>query len=97
MLGIETDVLYQWRDLVPTYEARLTPIRGIHVKNVHVKETGTPFTILGDERMPVRDVFLESISIDKAHGRLNHFENVENVHESNVQIRALIPERTARK
>jgi polygalacturonase len=25
VLGIETDVLYQWRDLVPTYEVRLTP------------------------------------------------------------------------
>jgi hypothetical protein len=29
VLGIETDVLYQWRTLVPTYERRLTPIKNI--------------------------------------------------------------------
>src|SRR5689334_18283392 len=47
VLGIETDVLYQWRTLVPTYEERLTPIRGITVRGrkhryedaVNVKET----------------------------------------------------------
>jgi polygalacturonase len=37
-LGIETDVLYQWRDLVPTYEVKLTPISNIYMTNVKAKE-----------------------------------------------------------
>ncbi len=32
---VDTDVLYQWKDLVPTYETRITRIDGIHVKNIH--------------------------------------------------------------
>ena len=34
VLGIETDVLYQWRNLVPTYEKRLTPIQSIALHNI---------------------------------------------------------------
>ena len=67
VLGIDTDVLYQWRDLVPTYEEKLTPIRGIHLKNIQVEETDTPIKIVGDAKLPVRDVFLDNITITKAH------------------------------
>ncbi|HUP13115.1 MAG TPA: glycoside hydrolase family 28 protein, partial [Niastella sp.] len=34
VLGIETDVLYQWRTLVPTYEKRLTPIKNVFLENI---------------------------------------------------------------
>ena len=34
VLEIDTDVLYQWKDLVPTYEERITRIDGIYMKNV---------------------------------------------------------------
>ena len=32
VVGIETDVLYQWRNLVPTIERKLTPISDIYFK-----------------------------------------------------------------
>ena len=92
VLGIETDVLYQWKTLVPTYEERLTKISGIHVKNVKVEETGTPFRILGDKREPVRDVFLDNITIGQVRGAKNRYENAENVHETNIHIGAILPE-----
>ena len=87
VLGIDTDVLYQWRSLVPTYEQKLTPIRGIHIKNVTVDETATPFKILGHAKQPVRDVFLENITIRKVVGQKNQYVNTENVRETNVTIR----------
>ncbi|USN99559.1 MAG: hypothetical protein H6810_02505 [Phycisphaeraceae bacterium] len=34
LLVLNTDVLYQWRDLVETVERRLTPIKGIHLQNI---------------------------------------------------------------
>ena len=86
VLGIETDVLYQWRDLVPIYEERLTLIRGIHVSNVKVQQTGVSFNILGDVRRPVSDIFLEKITINRGPGQLHRYENVENVHEIAVQV-----------
>src|SRR5258706_16360018 len=56
-------------------------IRGTHMKNVTVEETGsTPFKIAGDARLPVQDVFLEDITIQKAHGAAKSFKNAENIH-----------------
>jgi polygalacturonase len=92
VFGIETDVLYQWRDLVPTYEERLTAIRGIHVRNVQVEETGTPFTILGDERLPVKDVFLDNITIKRVRGRPSRYQHANNVQETNVRPQVLATE-----
>ncbi len=92
VLGIDTDVLYQWRDLVPTYEEKLTPIRGIHLKNIQVEETDTPIKIAGDAKLPVRDVFLENITVNQAHSRTNSLRNVENVRETNERIKHHEPE-----
>jgi hypothetical protein len=91
VLGIETDVLYQWKTLVPTVEERLTRIRGIRVANIKIAETGIPFRILGDKREPVRDVTLENITIGKARGKMNDFRNAEKVMETNVTIGELLP------
>ena len=71
---------------MPTYEEKLTAIRGIHVKNVTVEETATPFKIAGDARLPVKDVFLENITINKVLGQTNRYVNAENVRETNVRI-----------
>jgi polygalacturonase len=86
VFGIETDVLYQWRDLVPSYEERLTRIRGIHFRNVKVDETDVPFRILGDALMPVEDVFIENVTITKARGPARCYKNAEGIHEQGVQI-----------
>lgn len=88
VFGIETDVFYQWRNLVPTYEERLTPIRGIHFRNVTVDETETPFRILGDARLPVKDVVLENITINKITGKPSLYQHAENIRESNIHIGA---------
>lgn len=92
VFGIETDVLYQWRTLVPTYEERLTPIRGITVRNVKIGKTATPFRILGDEREPVRDVLLDNITIGTVRGQKNRYENALNVRETNIRIGTFIDE-----
>lgn len=92
VFGIETDVLNQWRTLVPTYEERLTPIRGITVRNVRVGKTATPFRIVGDEREPVREVLLDNITIGTVRGQKNRYGNARNVKETNVRIGTYIEE-----
>ncbi|MBK1814950.1 glycoside hydrolase family 28 protein [Luteolibacter yonseiensis] len=90
VLGIETDVLYQWKNLVPTYEERITKISGIHVSNIKVAETGIPFRIEGDKREPVTDVTLDGISIGRARGKKNDYVNAKDVKETNVRIGELV-------
>jgi polygalacturonase len=90
VLGIETDVLYQWRTLVPSYEERLTPIRGITVRNIKVGETATPFRILGDVDRPVQDVTIDTVTIATVRGQKNRYEHAANVKEMDVQIGTFI-------
>lgn len=62
VLGIETDVLYQWRDLVPTYEVRLTPISDVHLENVHVAGVRYLTKIDGQDALPVKNVSLAGVA-----------------------------------
>ncbi|MFO1488860.1 MAG: glycoside hydrolase family 28 protein [Verrucomicrobiota bacterium] len=92
VLGIDTDVLYQWRNLVPTFEEKLTPIRGIHVRNIRLESCDTAFKIAGDAELPVRDVFLEGIHVQQARVAQS-FVNVAGIHETNVNIRVSAAEK----
>lgn len=86
VLGIETDVLYQWRDLVPTYETRLTTIKDIYLTDINVGEARTPIVIKGDERQPVKNVILKNIKVAKSTEVDRQVEHVENYKEVNVEI-----------
>ena len=37
-LEIDTDVLYQWQDLIPTYEEQITRIDGLHMPYDHFRD-----------------------------------------------------------
>jgi len=76
VLSVETDVLYQWRNLVPTYERRLTPIQGLHVSNVTVGEASFVCHIRGEREMPVNNVTLNKIVVKKVGNDAILTENV---------------------
>lgn len=78
ILNVETDVLYQWRTLMPTKERRLTPISGIHVSNVEVAEAKFVCQIKGQAELPVRDVRLRRLRVRGLQGAPVRNENVEN-------------------
>ena len=81
VLGIETDVLYQWRDLVPTYERRLTTISDIHLENFEVNKVQFVSRILGNEELPVVNVFLKNILVKNVEGEEYIHENVSNFNQ----------------
>ncbi|WP_186755996.1 glycoside hydrolase family 28 protein [Echinicola salinicaeni] len=64
VLGIETDVLYQWRDLVPTYERRLTSISDIQMTNIKANDVQFVSRILANEEKPVKNIMLKNIQVD---------------------------------
>jgi len=62
VLGIETDVLYQWRTLVPTYEKRLTPIKDVFLNNISVGDVRFVAKVMGQKELPVQNIQLQHIT-----------------------------------
>jgi polygalacturonase len=76
VLGIETDVLYQWRTLVPTYERRLTPIKNIFLENITAGDVKFISRIMGQKELPVKNVSLKNITTGKVQEKKYIEENV---------------------
>ena len=64
-LAIETDVLYQWKDLVPTYEVRLTEIDNIQLNNIHIEDADFICKIEGQAEKPVTNIKLNQVSASR--------------------------------
>lgn len=79
LFEIDTDVLYQWKDLVPTYEKRISRIEGIYMENVSCNETDAIYELKGDPEMPIKNVVLTNIQVGKVNGFINKITNAENV------------------
>ena len=83
ILGIETDVMYQWRDLVPTIERKLTPIKNVYLENVKATEVKFISRVLGQKELPVENVFLKNVHADLIKGNLSIHENLLNFESQN--------------
>lgn len=76
ILGIETDVLYQWRNLMPTYDRVLTPISKVRLKNVKAGKVKFVSRILGEKELPVKDVRLKNVEATEITGEKHIHQNV---------------------
>ena len=83
VLGIETDVLYQWRDLVPTIERRLTPIGNVYLENIRAGDVQFISRILGQKELPVENIFLKNVKAEKVQGENYIHQNVLNFVDKN--------------
>lgn len=81
---IDTDVLYQWRDIVPTFETAVTRISGITVRDCSAADADGIYAINGDEREPVSNVTLENISVERIHDYTTKVSNVNGLSVKNV-------------
>lgn len=78
VVAIDTDVLYQWRNLTPTLERKLTPIENIVVSKVHAKSASYVCSVNANAELPVRKLELEDIKVDSVSGKAFATENVVN-------------------
>ncbi|MDM8174316.1 MULTISPECIES: glycoside hydrolase family 28 protein [Olivibacter] len=78
ILGIETDVLYQWRNLVPTVERRLTPIKDVYLNNVTAKNVQFVSRILGQKELPIENIVLKNVEGKTVEEKKHIHENVLN-------------------
>lgn len=86
VLSIETDVLYQWKDLVPTYEVRYTKIEDIYIKNIEVDQADVAININGDPSLPVEGIFLNDIVVKKVTGTARNYKNVTGIEEKDLVL-----------
>lgn len=81
---IDTDVLYQWRDIVPTFETAITSIRNITIRNAECKQSDAVFELRGDARRPISGVTVENIHVKELNKFENYVENVRNLSVKNI-------------
>lgn len=84
VLEIDTDVLYQWKDLVPTYEERITRIEGIYMEQVSCESADGGYELKGDARLPIRKVQLKNVRVDHVKKFGKKADHVEQLTEKNV-------------
>lgn len=86
VLEIDTDVLYQWKDLVPTYETKITRIDSITIRNVECERAGAVYDLKGDSRYPIGTVTLENVHVDSVTDFFKKVKNTNKIIERNVTV-----------
>lgn len=89
LLEIDTEVLYQWKNLVPTYEERITRINGIHMENVTCGSVDAIYELKGCEKLPVENVSIKNVQVGTVRKFVRRVSNVENVAEEKIRYQRL--------
>lgn len=89
VLEIDTEVLYQWRTLVPTYEERITRIEGVYMDNVSCKSADAIYELKGNAKLPIKNVEIETVKVDTVNLFIRNVCNAENVVEKNIKYNYL--------
>ena len=77
VLEIDTEVLYQWKDLVPTYEERITRIDGIYMDKVTCESADAIYELKGDAKLPVKNVTIKNVKVGEVKKFVKKVNNVE--------------------
>ena len=86
---IDTDVLYQWRDIVPTFETRITRIRNISILHAEAEQSEAVYELRGDARDPIDGIRIEDIHVKRLTKFDNNAEYVRNLTVRNIQVNAI--------
>lgn len=81
---IDTEVLYQWKDLVPTYEERITRIERIFINNVVCESADAIYELKGNPKDPIRNVEVKNIQVGKVRKFIKKIKNAEEIIEENI-------------
>ena len=81
---IDTDVMYQWRDIVPTFETAVTRIRNISIRDASCGQADAVYELRGDERDPISGVHIENVHVDSLTQFINNTEFVRNLTVENI-------------
>ena len=86
VLSIDTDVMFQYRTLLPTFEVRKTLIHDIEVRDVAVDWAEKVCEIAGDGEQPVRNVTLRNAKIGEVTCEYSRIVNAVDLVMDNVTV-----------
>lgn len=86
LLEIDTEVLYQWKDLVPTFERRQTRISNIIMRGVSCKTTDAVYELKGSAELPIKGVTIEDVKVEKVRDFYSRVNNVEDLKVSGIEV-----------
>ena len=89
---IDTDVLYQWRHIVPTFETKITRIRNITIRNARAANADAVYELHGDARDPIDGITIENIHVGVLHQFENNIEFVRGLEVKNISWDEFLPE-----
>ena len=89
---IDTDVMYQWRDIVPTFETRITKIRNITLRNAVAEHADAVYELRGDSRDPIDGITIDNVRVGCLHQFANNAEFVRNLSVTHVSWDRFDPE-----
>lgn len=85
VLEIDTDVLYQWRDLVPTYKDSLTRISDIYIDSILCDRAEVVYDLKGDVRLPIKRVEIKNVFVKEVTDTVKNIVNAEDIREENLR------------
>jgi len=83
-LAIDTDVLYQWRNIVQTYKDSVTEIKNITMRDIKIGKAIGLIDLNGDKDLPVKNVTVSNIRVDSISSFVSHVSNVEGYKEDSI-------------
>lgn len=86
IFAIDTDVMFQYRTLLPTFEVRKTLIHDIEVRDVGADWTEKVCEILGDSVEPVRSVTLKNVKAGEVTCEYSRISNVIDLKMDNITV-----------
>ena len=75
--------MYQWKNLVPTYEERITRIDGIYMDKVTCESADAIYELKGNAKLPVKNVTIENVKVGEVKEIVKKVNIEENVVENN--------------
>ncbi len=81
---IDTDVMYQWRDIVPTFDTVYTKIRNISILDASADQADAIYEIKGDDNEPIENVTIRNVHVGEVNQFINNVVNVRNLVIDNV-------------
>lgn len=93
VVEINPDVLYQWAAM-PTYATKITEIKGLHIKNVSCEQAKGIVKLVGDLRLPPRQIEIDNVHVGTVTEFISKVDNVQDLKLTNITYDKL---KTARK
>ena len=84
VLEVDTDVLYQWRDLVPTYKDSITRIQGLYIDSIECERTEAIYDLKGDARLPIQEVSIKNVTVGEVTKFIKNVIHAEHIVEENL-------------